>query len=294
MRFGLRLPGAGPFAGPEAIAAFASQAEELGFDSVWMTDHIALPVDIRTRYPYREDGKFFWSPETPYLDSILTLTWASAATKRIRVGTSVLIAGWHHPINTAKALATLDVLNGGRTILGIGTGWMREQFEIMGTPFERRGRRTTDYIRLLKHLWTTDTADFHGECFDYSGFKLYPKPVSQPSIPIWCGGKSDAVLRRVAAVADGWQPLYIAPDELKAKLKQLERYLAENGRTLADIDLSARPVTQAPLDRETIERYSALGVKLLVADTSFQHDSLQGALDEVARLAEKLMPYTNV
>ncbi|HEX5395609.1 MAG TPA: LLM class F420-dependent oxidoreductase [Candidatus Limnocylindria bacterium] len=293
MKFGLRLPGAGPYAGPEAIVAFAQKAEELGFDSLWMTDHIALPVDVRTRYPYRADGKFFWPPETPYLDTVLTLAWAAAATERIQVGTSVLIAGWHHPVNTAKALATLDVLNGGRTICGIGTGWMREQFEILGAPFETRGARTTEYIRLLKHLWSADEIDFQGEHFSFGGFKLYPKPARQPSIPIWCGGKSEGVLRRVAAVADGWHPLYITPDELETKLGRLERYLAEHGRSLDELTLSARPVDQATLDEATIDRYAGLGVELLIADTSFEHDSLAGVLDEVSRLADQLMPFAD-
>ena len=291
MRFGLRLPGAGPYAGPEAIEAFSVKAEELGFDSLWMTDHIALPTNIASRYPYREDGKFFWPPETPYLDLTLTLAWASAATQRIKVGTSVLIAGWHHPLNTAKAFATLDMLNGGRTIMAVGTGWMREQFEIFGVPFETRGRRTTEYMKLLRHLWTADEIDFHGEFFDYSGFKFYPKPVRQPSIPLWCGGKSDGVLRRVAEVADGWHPLYIAPDELERKLETLSGYLAARGRTLDEIELSARPVTQAAMDAATIDRYRKLGVKLLIADTSFEHDSLQGVLDELSRLADELMPF---
>lgn len=293
MKFGLRLPGAGPYAGPEAITAFATKAEELGFDSLWMTDHIALPVHIGSRYPYTKDGKFFWPPETPYLDTILTLAWASAATERIQVGTSVLIAGWHHPVNTAKALATLDVLNGGRTIVAVGTGWMREQFEILGSPFETRGSRTTEYLKLLRHLWTEDVINFSGKHFQFSGFKFYPKPIRKPSIPLWCGGKSTGVLRRVAAAADGWHPLYIAPDELESKLKELERYLHENGRTLDDITLSARPVSQATLDRATIDRYASLGVKLLIADTSFEHDSLQGVLDEVSRLADQLMPFAD-
>jgi probable F420-dependent oxidoreductase len=293
VKFGLRLPGAGPYAGPEAIAAFATKAEALGFDSVWMTDHIALPVDVQTRYPYRSDGKFFWPPETPYLDTILTLAWAAAATERINVGTSVLIASWHHPVNTAKALATLDVLNGGRTIVGIGTGWMREQFEILGAPFETRGARTTEYIALLKHLWTEDLIDFQGEHFQFGGFKFYPKPVRKPSIPIWCGGKSEGVLRRVAAVGDGWHPLYITPEELEEKLVRLEGYLAEHGRTMDEITLSARPVDQATLDAETIERYAGLGVKLLIADTSFDHDSMDGVIDEVERLAEQLMPFAD-
>lgn len=293
MRFGLRLPGAGPYAGPEAIEAFAAKAEELGFHSLWMTDHVALPVDVVTRYPYREDGRFFWPPETPYFDTILTLAWASAATERITVGTSVLIASWHHPLNTAKAFATLDTLNRGRTVVAVGTGWMREQFDIFGVPFETRGRRTTEYIRLLKHLWSADEIDFHGEFYDYSGFKFYPKPAQPASIPVWCGGKSDGVLRRVAAVADGWHPLYIAPDELERKLETLSGYLAGHGRTLADITLSARPVTQARMDSATIERYAKLGVRQLIADTSFEHDSLAGVLGELDRLADELMPFAD-
>jgi probable F420-dependent oxidoreductase len=293
MKFGLRLPGAGPFAGPEAITAFAQRAEELGFHSLWMTDHIALPTEVATRYPYREDGKFFWAPETPYLDTILVLTWASAATERIELGTSVLIASWHHPVNTAKAFATLDVLNGGRTVVGIGTGWMKEQFEILGAPFETRGARTTEYIKLLKHLWTEDTIDFHGEHFDFSGFKFYPKPVRKPSIPIWSGGKSTGVLKRVAAAADGWHPLYISPEELERKLKELEGYLADEGRTLDEITLSARPVTQAKLDQDTVDHYAGLGVELLIADTSFEHETLAGVLDEVSRLADDLLPFAD-
>jgi probable F420-dependent oxidoreductase len=293
MKFGLRLPGAGPFAGPEAIAAFARTAEARGFDSVWMTDHIALPVDITTKYPYRADGKFFWPPETPYFDTLMTLAWASAATERIRVGTSVLIAGWHHPVTTAKTLATLDVLNGGRTICAVGAGWMKEQFEILGAPFAARGARTTEWMQLVRHLWTDDTIDFHGTFFDFAGFKFYPKPAAKPAIPLWCGGKSTGVLKRVAAAADGWHPLYIDPDEMELKLKELSGYLEQNGRSLKDIQLSARPVSQATLDRSTIDRYTGLGVTLLVADTSFNHDTLQGALDEVERLADTLMPLAN-
>lgn len=291
MKFGLRLPGAGPYAGPEAITAFAQKAEELGFHSLFMTDHIALPVEVKTKYPYRPDGKFFWPPETPYFDCILTLAWASAATERIEVGSSVLIASWHHPINTAKAIATLDQLNGGRTIIGVGTGWMKEQFEILGSPFEERGGRTTEFIALLKHLFTADTIDFHGKYWNYEGFKFYPKPARK--LPIWSGGKSQAVLKRVAKVADGWHPLFIDPEELAQMLEQLDVLLAEEGRTRDEITISARPIDQSALNDQAIRDYEALGVELLVADTSFDHDSLEGVLDELDRLADHLMPFAD-
>jgi alkanesulfonate monooxygenase SsuD/methylene tetrahydromethanopterin reductase-like flavin-dependent oxidoreductase (luciferase family) len=144
----------------------------------------------------------------------------------------------------------------------------------------------------MKHLWSEDTIDFQGEHYQYSGFKFYPKPKRQPSIPIWSGGKSEAVLRRVAEVADGWHPLYISAEELEEKIGRLKGYLAEHGRTMSDIELSARPVSQATLDKPTIEHYEELGVSLLIADTSFEHDSIQGALDELSELADVLMPLT--
>jgi alkanesulfonate monooxygenase SsuD/methylene tetrahydromethanopterin reductase-like flavin-dependent oxidoreductase (luciferase family) len=170
---------------------------------------------------------------------------------------------------------------------------MKEQFEILGAPFAARGARTTEWMQLVRHLWTDDTIDFHGTFFDFAGFKFYPKPAAKPAIPLWCGGKSTGVLKRVAAAADGWHPLYIDPDEMELKLKELSGYLEQNGRSLKDIQLSARPVSQATLDRSTIDRYTGLGVTLLVADTSFNHDTLQGALDEVERLADTLMPLAN-
>ena len=289
MKFGVRLPGAGPLATPEAITAFARRAEEVGFESLWMPNHIALPIRVETRYPYREDGKFFWPPEAPYLDTILVLAWASAATRHVQVGPSALVTAWHHPVNLAKALATLDLLNGGRTVLVVAVGWMREQFEILGAPFAERGARCTEYVSLLKHLWTADTIDFHGRFFDYSGFKFYPKPVRKPALPIWIGGKSDGTLRRVAQVGDGWHPLYLTPAEMTEKLEVLKGYLAAEGRGLEDVELSARPVTQAPFNLETVKRFDDLGVKTLIWDPAFEHDTLEPVLADLERTAERVL-----
>lgn len=289
MKFGVRLPGAGPLATPEVITAFARKAEEVGFDSLWMPNHVALPVRVDTRYPYREDGKFFWPPEAPYLDTILALTWAAAATTRIQVGPSALVTAWHNPVSVAKALATLDALNGGRTLLVVAVGWMKEQFDILHAPFADRGARCTEYVRLLKHLWTADTIDFHGRFFDYAGFKFYPKPTRRPSLPVWIGGKSDGTLRRVAEVGDGWHPLYLTPDEMAAKLEVLRGYLSAQGRRLDDIELSARPVSQAPFDVETAKRFGDLGVRTLIWDPDFEHDRLEPMLDDLERMAERVL-----
>ena len=289
MKFGVRLPGAGPLATPENITAFAQKAEEAGFASLWMPNHLALPLRVETPYPYREDGKFFWPPEAPYLDTIVALTWASAATRRIDVGPSALVTAWHPPVNMAKELATLDVLNGGRTVLVVAVGWMKEQFDILGVPFKDRGARCTEYVRLLKHLWTADTIDFHGRFFDYAGFKFYPKPARRPSLPIWIGGKSDGTLRRVAAVGDGWHPLYLTPEEMAQKLRLLEGYLAAEGRKLDDITLSARPVTQAPTTLETIKKFEDLGVETFIWDPAFEHDTIAPVLADLERMAEAII-----
>jgi probable F420-dependent oxidoreductase len=291
MKFGVRLPGAGPLATPEIITAFSRKAEEVGFSSLWMPNHVALPVKVETRYPYREDGKFFWPPEAPYLDVFMALAWASAATTTIEVGPSALVTAWHNPVSAAKALATLDTLNHGRTVLVVAVGWMKEQFDVLGASFDNRGARCTEYVKLLKHLWTEDTIDFQGRFFSYSGFKFYPKPERKPSLPIWIGGKSDGTLRRVAEVGDGWHPLYLSPDEMGEKLKTLEGYLDEKGRKLDDVYLSARPVSQAPFDVETAKRFADLGVQTLIWDPDFEYDELEPILADLEMMADKVISH---
>lgn len=156
MKVGIRIPGAGPWAGPEAIAEISQFAEKAGFDSLWMTDHVALPTKVDTPYPYTSDGKFLWAPETPYLDCLTSLTWAAAATERVELGTSCLILPWRPLVQTTKTLVSIDVLSRGRLTVAIGVGWMKEQFDILGAPFKDRGRRVTEMINAMRHMWTED------------------------------------------------------------------------------------------------------------------------------------------
>lgn len=289
MRVGIRIPGAGPFAGPDEIAIVSRRAEEMGFDSIWMTDHIALPTKIDTPYPYRADGKFLWPSATPYLDTLLALTYAAAATERITIGTSVLILPWRPIVHTAKAIVSLDTLSKGRFVLGVGVGWMKEQFAILGASFEDRGPRTTEAIQLLRHFWTEDKVDFNGKYHDLHDFMMYPKPVNG-TIPVWCGGSSPASIRRTAAVGDGWHPLALGPDDYGTHLAALHRLLDEQGRDRSEVTLTARPLNKAPYDAETVEAYAAHGVTHLVCDTSFEHETLEALLEEVEQLAARLLP----
>ncbi len=290
MKIGIRIPGAGPWAGPDAIETVCRHAEEVGFDSLWMTDHIALPSKVETPYPYTETGKFLWPSDTPYLETLMALTWAAAATERVELGTSILVLPWRPLIQTAKQLVSLDVLSRGRLTVGVGVGWMKEQFELLGADFSNRGPRMTEEIRALKHMWEVDDVDFKGDFHELHNFKIYPKPVRPEGIPIWCAGYAEGPLRRTASVGDGWHPLSLSPEDYAKRLKRLTELLEDNGRSLEDITLTARPLKAAPYTVETLEAYHELGVVHFVCDTSFEHATLDHALEELDQLAAELLP----
>jgi probable F420-dependent oxidoreductase len=287
MKVGIRLPSAGPFAGPEAIAAVAKRAEEVGFDSVWATDHVILPNKIETKYPYRDDGKFLWDPKTPYIESIVAQTWAAAATKTITIGSSVLILPWRPAVLTAKQLASLDVMSGGRLKVGVGTGWMEEQFKLLEAPFHNRGKRLNELIRLFKHMWESDEIDFQGQFYKLSDFSFYPKPL-QKKLPIICGGYTEDVMRRVAAVGDGWVPLRLTPEQYKERIPVLKEMLAQHNRTIDELELYARPIVKVPVTRDTLNQYEEIGVGHFIVDPPFENGDLSEALGQIDMYAESL------
>lgn len=289
MKVGIRIPGAGPWAGPEAITEVSRFAEKIGFDSLWMTDHVALPTRVDTPYPYTADGKFLWEANTPYLDCLTSLTWAAAATERVELGTSCLILPWRPLVQTAKTLVSIDVLSRGRLSVAVGVGWMKEQFDLLDAPFKDRGKRTTEMVNAMRHMWTEDEVDFDGDFYQLHDFKMYPKPV-RGKIPIWFAGYSTASLRRIAAIGDGWHPLAIGPDEYAGYLATLREYVDEAGRSMDDITLTARPLRKAPYNAETIEAYGDLGVTHFICDTSFEHATLEAAMEELEELAADVLP----
>lgn len=202
MRFGLHLPSAQPGANAADIVAVAKTAERLHFDSVWMFDHLFTPSDLDSRYPYSRDGSYGLDSVDPFFDPIGLYGVLAGATESIRIGTGVTIAAYRHPIVLGKMLATIENFAPGRTVLGLGRGWMREEFEALGVPFERRGARLEEYIRALRAIWSGQPTSFQGRFFTWDKAGFLPAPTAH--LPILIGGHGDEALRRAAELGDGW------------------------------------------------------------------------------------------
>jgi len=264
MKIGLFLATINPIATPEYIAAFASGAEERGFDSLWVGEHALLFEDYASAYPYSEDGKLIGlSSESGMLDPFLALSWAAAVTREIKLATGICILPQRNPVYTAKEVATLDWLSGGRTLLGLGVGWLKEEFDNLGVPFERRGARCAEYVEVLKRLWCDPVSHHEGEFHQLSGARLYPKPVQTPHPPILFGGESDAALRRVAHQGDGWFGFNHTPASAAECLARLDALLEACGRSRADLDISLSPYLQ-PSSGKDLPHFEELGVDRVV------------------------------
>ena len=288
VEYGLMLPGAGPLATSEALLSVATLAESLGFDSLWVTDHIAIPTQSTSAYPYSVDHKPPWPTTIAYLDAFTVLGWVGAVTRRVRLGISVLVLPMRPPLIVAKTVATLDYLTGGRMILGVGAGWLKEEFDLLGQPFARRGRRMKEAIRILRACWASDPVSFDGDFFRLPTFGMDPKPPQGARLPVLGGGEGDVALRRVAEVCDGWHPLNLTPDQYGERLATLKRYLAEAGRSMDDLLLTARPGRNAAWTPALVSQYAALGVRMLVADIDYRRGTLPEALASIAQLARTL------
>ena len=235
MDFGLHLPASTATVKAEELVRFAQQAEALGFYCLTVADHVIVPKDISVPYPYTVDGKY---PGTGYhLETLMTMGYLAGATKRIRFVTSVMILPYRNPIVTAKMLASLDVLSGGRVIVGAGVGWMKEEFETIRTePFEERGKVTDEYIAAYRELWTSDHPTFSGKYCNFSNIVFLPKPVQKPGIPIWIGGHSKQAIRRAARLGDGWHPIGgvptipLEPEDVAKDMSMLRDFAEKAGR----------------------------------------------------------------
>lgn len=280
-RIGMHLPRRGPLATGEGVATIARRAEELGFDSLWTGDHIAFPWDEPKAYPYTASGHMTWSPTTPWADPFVSLAWAGALTRTIKLGTSILLLAMRAPVAVAKSVATLDLFTGGRVMLGVGVGWLEGEYELAGQPFADRGTRTTEAIRLLKTCWRDERIEFAGEHYRFPPFAMAPKPPQGDKLPVLCGGYTDAVLRRVAEVADGWLPSHLLPDEYAAKLVKLRENMERNGRSMSELTLAVTPGAEHAVTYELAQRYAEVGLHLVVADADFS-----GTLDAAVRSLE--------
>jgi probable F420-dependent oxidoreductase len=231
MEFGCVFPNRGPMATPANLGRVAEKAEALGYDTVWFSDHIVIPTEVKSFYPYDPSGKMPFNPSEPYWEPLTVIGYVAGRTSRLRLGTSVLILPYRNPIVTAKMLATLDVLSNGRVTLGAGVGWMEEEFKAIGLDtYARRGAYSDECIRIFRELWTKDNPSFQGEFHQFSNIRCEPRPVQPGGLPIWIGGHTPQAIRRVARLGDGWQPLVqrppadLPPAEMQEKIAQLRAF----------------------------------------------------------------------
>jgi len=239
MEIGCHLPVYGGAATREGVLEVARRVEALGYDSLWVSDHVVIPWTIRSRYPYNATGDFPLAPGTDFLEPLTALTLAAAVTSRVRLGTSVLVLPHRHPVLTAKMLATLDHLAPGRVILGAGVGWMREEIELFGVPYARRGAWTDEAIAIMRACWRDDRVSHHGEFFDFDDLAVRPRP-ARATIPIWIGGHTDRALHRVATLGDGWHAAFPTPTALGEALGRLRASCGRARRDPSTLTISAR------------------------------------------------------
>lgn len=229
MKFGIHLPNFSILDGREPTLTVARQAEQSGFDSLWVSDHVVLPSQIESRYPYSRTGAFPMGGETNFVDPLIALAVAAGCTERVELGITVLIVPQRNPILTAKMLSSLDMLSNGRVIVAAGVGWLREEFEALGLPyFEQRGRVMDEWIRIFRLCWEEDLPSFVGEHYRFAPLYFRPKPVHR--IPIWIGGRSAAAYRRAALVGDGWHPARATLSEVRDGIARVRREAERGGR----------------------------------------------------------------
>jgi probable F420-dependent oxidoreductase len=284
MRLGLHAIGVGAGARRSVIDAVAKAAEGLGFATLWAGEHVVMVDQAESRYPYSSDGQIAVPAAADWLDPFVALSFAAAATQRIRVATGVLLLPEHNPVIVAKRAASLDFLSDGRLVLGVGIGWSREEFDALGIPFARRGLRTNEYVQAMRVLWREDVASFAGEFVAFSGVRVNPKPVRRRKIPIVVGGNSDVALRRVAQIGDGWYGFNLpGVDAVHDRLTLLREFCQDAGRDVKDLDISVALENPRPEDLAALD---GLGVRELVLVDGPPEDA-SAAEQWVAALGER-------
>jgi probable F420-dependent oxidoreductase len=276
------LPNAGPKASVDHITEVARHAEALGFHSVWTSDHVLIPEHVESYYPYRANGRWDYPPDSMWMDPLLSLAWAAAAAPSLLVGTAVLVAPLRHPVLLAKQVSTLDVLTGGRVILGLGAGWMKEEADVLGSAFENRGNRLQEMIEVMRHLWTGERAAFHGRYWTVTDARMHPTPVRR--VPIALGGHSPAAIRRAARVADAWLPHARSPDQLRVEIAQLRAECERSGRNSVEVIVQSGRAYQLTPEFHAI--HQELGVDHVILDTQVSSDDQSEFIDAMRRWAE--------
>ncbi|MYA19492.1 MAG: TIGR03619 family F420-dependent LLM class oxidoreductase [Chloroflexi bacterium] len=272
MRFGFALPNHWGVEDPEDLLDLASRAEQAGFASVWVAHHILNAGYVGERLGMK-----------PYWDALTVLGWVAARTERVRLGTSVLVLPYLHPMPLAKQLATIDVLSGGRLDLGVGVGAMPEENEALGVDYHTRGAQADECIDVLKALWADGSASYAGAHYAFENAVSSPKPLQRPHPPLLIGGNGIPALRRVARSGDGWHPFLLTAEQMEQRLPRLDEELARVGRSREEISVSLRVEMDTVPTREAAEVFAALGIdELVIALNSGDADEQRRRLDQAA------------
>lgn len=279
MKFGLMFANAGPFAFPQMMAHLATTAERNGFESLWTVEHVVIPVGYKSEYPYDPSGKIPAPENFAIPDPLISLAYVAAVTSTIKLATGILILPQRHPLYVAKEVATLDVLSQGRAILGIGVGWLAEEFDALSIPFEERAGRTAEGVRAIRSLWQETPAPFAGKYFNWGALESNPKPVQAGGVPIVVGGHTEIAARRAARYGNGFFPGRGDLTTLGKLLEIMRDECKKVGRDPAEIEITAASYV---LDADTIQGMRDLGVsRLITMPPAFDPD---GVSDGLARL----------
>jgi probable F420-dependent oxidoreductase len=285
VRVGLFAALANPTATPDYVEALGAGADRHGFASIWVAEHVVLFDDYSSQYPYAEDGKIPVRNDTGILEPFTALAFLAACTTNARLATGICLVPQRNPVYTAKEVATVDWLSGGRVDFGVGVGWLAEEFDAVAVPFAKRGERCREYLEVMRRLWEDELSEHHGPMYDLPACRQFPKPVQRPHPPIFFGGESGAALGRVADIGDGWYPFDLDPDGLRTRLVELDRLLAANGRSRADVTITVCPYRR-PVDADLVRRYRDAGADEVVlvvgardaAGLSARIDDLAGSI----------------
>lgn len=310
MRYGFYLPTRGALGNADDITEIVLGGERLGYATIVIGDHIVFPVTVASPYPYTVDGGFPGVGDA--MEQLTLMSFVAGITKSTRLVTSVMILPHRNPLVTAKVLATIDVLSKGRVTVGVGVGWMREEFEALSAPdFDKRGASSNEYLEIFKKCWTQDPVSHEGEFYSFKELRCVPHPVQKPHPPIWIGGHSKAALRRVAKYADGWHPVGatsaspLPPEEFQGLLDQLKRMMEAEGRDFDELTISFKAPSYDPgkvpegHDRllftgeparisEDIRAYKAMGVHEVVFD--FRTPPAANTVEKMEHFMKEVVP----
>jgi len=306
MEIGLFLPVSGRSASRTTLREYAQLAERLGFRQLWAAERLVIPWTIETAYPYAEDATFFVPPDRPFLESLTVLAFLAGCTEHIKLGVSVLVLPYRHPLHWAKVAATIDVLSEGRFTLGVGIGWMKEEFEALNASFAERGRVSDEQLQILRRALTEEHCSFEGQHYRFQDIGFNPKGFERNRQAIWVGGEGRAAQKRAARFGDAWFPYFvrITPGDLAVRWQNVQREAEAAGRDPTELELSLNlpiwvtddPVTQEPdvlrgtpeQLGEAIQRFAEVGVRHLALQFMVPH--YPERVVQIERFATAVLP----